>query len=248
MTRPDTSRNQAVSTFCFLMIAGSMVSCGALFAARPEVTIQLATPPRTLILPAGSRLLISADVASSHALKNVAFFLDSQCVGTVSKPPYRLIATVPNVPSFSITAKATTAAGIAASDSMEVTVGNLAKRELDAEDAAALMIGGPTTLVDISDPPSGTVALTDAVVRLSASATIVAANPALSNRNITSLELFVNDKLVGTTTKHKWSLGYRFAKAGDYRITAVATDSAGRRVTSIPVAIRVKTPKHEARR
>jgi hypothetical protein len=69
----------------------------------------------------------------------------------------------------------------------------------------------------------------------------------LTSSPVSSIKFYVssnltNNVLVGVAKSAPWAVQWRHAPAGDYSITAVTTDAAGKSTTSNPVAIRVQNP------
>jgi hypothetical protein len=70
----------------------------------------------------------------------------------------------------------------------------------------------------------------------------ITAAPADAQTGVASVAFYVDGVLVGTTTSSPWQLPWNTKKvsSGQHLLTAVATDRAGNRTTSVAVTITVR--------
>jgi predicted phage tail protein len=151
------------------------------------------------------------------SISKVDFYNNNTLIGTATESPYTFIWK--NVPAgnYSITAKATDNEGlVATSDPVQITVNN-------PKVAPSVSITSPLVNTTFTAP---------AAVNISASATD-------GDGSITKIQFYNNNTLIGTATASPYTFSWNNVPAGNYSITAKATDNDGLVTTSAPVKISV---------
>jgi hypothetical protein len=184
----------------------------------PEVSIT--EPANGASYTAPANIIINAVAADSDGtISKVEFFQGSTLLGEDTTAPYSF--TWSNVPpgTYSLTAKAT-------------------------DDAGATSTSNPVNVTVIDPAPSVSITSPSEQQTFTAgsSITITASASAISGRTITKVEFFQGTTLLGEDTTAPYEFVWSNVPAGDYTLTAKATDSQGDVGTSPPVHIRVRTP------
>jgi hypothetical protein len=225
----------------------------ATIAAPPTVTVTSPTNGGTVTGGSPTQLRATATDSGSNAITNVEFFvaagsMPAVFLGSATTPvagtssTYQITATLnPQtdstgavVPSV-ITARATNAAGISS-----VSVGNSVTVTSGGSGG-----GGGTTPVGV--PPVVTITSPTASTQLTVNtAASVTAGATDSDGNVTSVQFFVNNTSIGTSTVYPYKVTWTPTSLGTYAITAKATDNDGNQVTSPAVTVTVIDPSPSA--
>src|SRR6185369_4548256 len=120
---------------------------------------------------------------------------------------------------------------------VEVHQGNVTSTDLSFELELQAVISAPTNLppfVNISDPPSG--------ATFAASANVAITAPASDfDGSVTNVAFFANGVKLGDDAADPFTIAWNNVAAGDYALTAVASDNAGLSSTSSVVNVTVST-------
>jgi RHS repeat-associated protein len=180
----------------------------------------LITSPSGAPLSAGANVTIAADAVSpGGSIASVSFFKGSTLLGTATTPPYQFSWT--NVPSGSFTIAAT------ATDNSGHT----------ATATQPLQVGPPNLLpsVSVTNPTPSAVFTAPASIKIDA-------NASDSDGTVTQVEFLANGNVLGATNSAPYTLTWNNAQAGNYSITARATDNSGGVAISPAVNITVNSP------
>ncbi|MEO8101532.1 MAG: Ig-like domain-containing protein [Betaproteobacteria bacterium] len=162
----------------------------------------------------------SATAASGATISKVEFFNGGTLLGTDTTSPYTF--TWSSVPggSYSLTAKAT--------DSKAATKTSTA--------VAVTVTAPPPPTVSISAPANNASFAAPANISINATAT------AGSGASISKVEFFNGAALLGSKTTPPYTFAWNTVAAGNYVLTAKASDNKGSVTTSVPVSIAVQIP------
>jgi RHS repeat-associated protein len=181
-------------------------------------TVSISNPVSGLTFTAPASITLNATAADPDGtIANVKFYRGTTLLGTDTTAPYSFSWTNVAAGTYSVTATATDNLGaVTTSSAVSVTV-------------AANVV--PT--VSITSPTAGT-------TFTAASAILLTANAAdINNGTITKVDFFRGTTLLGTDTTSPYSYSWTNPVAGNYSITAKATDNSGATKTSTAVAISV---------
>ena len=185
-------------------------------AANNPPAVSITSPANGAAFTAPANITINASATDSDgSVVTVEFFDGATSLGTDNSSPYSVTATL-SAGSHTLTAKATdNAGGVATSTAVTVSV--------TAPNA-------PPT-VQITSPANG--------ASFSAPATFTIQATATDDGTIGQVEFFVGTTLVGADTSAPFSATVTNLPAGNYTITARATDNQRASTTSSPVTITV---------
>lgn len=201
-----------------LVLLGLLLSLlGVNATAMASVTVSLTSPVDNTVSQApGSFTLVATASSTTSAITQVDFYNGTTLLGTATAEPYGF--TWSNVPagSYSLTAVATDGNG-ATMTSVPVSV-----------------IANAAPTASLTSPAANAVSVTPGSFTLSANA----ADP---DGTIAKVEFYANNgtanTLIGTATTAPYSFSWTNVAAGNYTITAVATDNLGAATTSAAVSV-----------
>lgn len=179
--------------------------------------VALTSPSPNAVYTAPATISISASASDSDgSISKVDFYSGTSLLGSSVAAPFQLTWNGIAAGSYSLTAKATDNAGATAvSSEVVVTVTNNAP-----------------PVVSVASPAPGSQFFAPATLTLSANATD-------SDGSISRVEFRANGIAIGTADHAPYSIVWDGAAAGNYAITALATDNAGVTATSAAVNISV---------
>ncbi len=183
--------------------------------ANQGPVVTLTSPTANQVLPAPATITLSANASDiDGSIAKVEFYNGATLIGTATTAPYT--ATWSNVPSgaYSLTTVATD---------------NLGGQITSAP--VAITVDAPPT-VTLTSPSAGSVGIAPAGFTLTA-------NAADSDGTIAKVEFFNGATLIGTATTAPYSLAWDNVAAGNYSLTATATDNLGSQTTSAPINVSV---------
>jgi uncharacterized repeat protein (TIGR01451 family) len=184
------------------------------------------TPPTVSITSPGNgaslgdapaNVVINANAADSHGIKNVEFFKNGVSLGIDTTAPYSFSWNNAPVGTFNLTAKAT-----------------------DNLDAVTISIPVSVTVTNAAPTVSITAPAPNAAYTAPASITINAT--AADNEGISKVEFFQNSTKLGEDTTAPYSFTWTNAGSGTYSLTARATDGQNATTTSGAVNVTVNAP------
>jgi len=184
---------------------------------RPNTppSVQITNPaPGAVLAERDTIMLEVAAVDSDGSVRTVEFFSGAIPLGTVTNAPFRLSWTNVAAGNYALTARATdNRAGMSTSAVVSITVNALpiVRIASPAPNASFLEPATITLEVDAQDPDG----------------------------SISSVAYFDGATPLGTVTNAPFSLSWANVLAGQYTLTAQATDSRGMMATSAPVNITV---------
>ena len=181
-------------------------------------TVSLTGPVANTVFNVSASITLSATAtASTGTIAKVDFYQGGTLIGTATSAPYSVTWSNAAAGSYSLTAKATDNRGaVTTSTAIPVVVET-----------------GPA--VAISSPASNATYGAPATITVTASATA-------SSGTIAKVDFYQGGTLIGTATSAPYSVTWSNAAAGNYSLTAKATDSQGIATTSTAVPIIVDTP------
>jgi hypothetical protein len=191
-------------------------------AANLPPTVSLTAPANNATFTAPASITLSANAADSDGtIQRVEFFNGTTLLGTATAAPYAFSWTNVAAGTYSITARATD---------------NLNAQATSA--AASITVNAATNqapTVVISGPPPGPNFTAPAAIALEATAND-------RDGTVTRVEFFNGETSVGegvqpTPGSPIWRFSWTNVAAGNYLITAVATDNAGAIASSSPYPI-----------
>lgn len=184
---------------------------------RPNVppTVQITNPAPGTVFPAGGSITLEAEANDSDgSVSAVEFFAGTTALGTVSSPPFRV--DWPNVAAGNYT---------------------LTARARDNRGGTTTSAGVP---IEVNAPPTIQITNPTPGASFQAPATIVLeADAQDSDGSVASVSYFAGATLIGTATVTPYSLTWSDVPAGNYSLTARATDNRGLAATSTPVTLTV---------
>lgn len=189
---------------------------------NPAPTVAITSPTANTIFNSPSSISITANAADANgSISKVDFYNGSTLIGTATTSPYTFVWNNPANGVDSLIAKATDNEGaVTTSATVIVFVSN-------ASNVA------PS--VSITSPANNANFLTPATVTVTANATD-------SDGSIYKVEFYDGTNLLGTSTTSPYSFTGTVNDAGNYTITAKATDNGGLTTTSSVVNIVVTNP------
>jgi plastocyanin len=181
-------------------------------------TVAITSPANGQVFPAGTNILVQATASENGGtISQVQFLVNNAPVGTVTTPPYNFLLTNVAAGGYVLTATATDNMGASAtSPAVNITVQSTN--------------GGP--IVTITSPVNGQnfPAGTNILIQASASD---------GTGTITQVQFFTNNVSIGTVTNAPYDFLLTGVAAGNYALTAKATDNTGASGFSPPVSITV---------
>ena len=181
-------------------------------------TASITAPSSGAVFSAPASLTISANVADGDGtIRRVEFFSGQTSLGVVTAAPYSLTWNNVAAGSYALTARATDNRGGSTTTAPVSVVVNAA----------------PT--VAMTMPASGSTYNAPATITLGATASD-------ADGTITNVEFFRNGVSLGVDTTSPYGVTWPNVAAGNYSLTARATDNRGAAVTSASVTITVTTP------
>lgn len=179
------------------------------------------TSPTNNAAFATNNVLLSADAASLYGVSSVSFYVNSNLIGTVTSAPFNYNwANVPNgsYQVFAIVTDTTGASATSAVVNVQVS-GNLPPK------------------VAITSPANNATFTEPANIMITATATD-------ADGTVAIVEFYQGQKKIGEakSTTTEFSYNWTGVPAGNYVLTAVATDNSGLMSTSAPVSINVTRP------
>ncbi|MGD0060950.1 MAG: Ig-like domain-containing protein, partial [Verrucomicrobiia bacterium] len=199
----------AIQTFAGFNV-GSGSSQNAFFnslqIAPPAPVVSITSPTNNADYAPGSSLAITATASvRGGTIASVAFYANSTLLGIVTSAPYSLVWSNAPAGSYILTAVATDATGnTTTSSAMNVTVGPVVSITSPANNGNFI--------------PGSNIAIT--------------ANASETGGAIANVEFYANSILLGIATSAPYSFNWSSVPAGDYALTAVATDATGASTTS----------------
>jgi hypothetical protein len=195
----------------------------------PQVAILTPTNGGLILAGSGPVELTASAIDPINSVVSVAYFVDGQPVGATNGPPYAVPWTNATVGSHQISAVATNTLGVTGSSSLSVTV-----------------VTNMPLLVSVTSPVTGQMFVPGAPVLFS---TLVQETGPGAIQSVVFYEVAENGSFnsplitLGTVNVPPYQLQINApATAGMYMLYAVATDSAGIPVYSMPVMIIVAPP------
>jgi len=181
-------------------------------------TVSLTSPASGASFPAYSSIPLSASAASADGtVTNVAFYQGAILLANVTSAPFNYAWANASAGSYNLTALATDSHGLTATSSVvSITVTN----------GFGISLTSPANNVNYL--PGSSVPLT--------------ANAFESGGSITNVEFYANGTDLGGVTSAPYNLTWPSVPAGNYALTAVASDASGLTATSSVVNITVSTP------
>jgi RHS repeat-associated protein len=177
-------------------------------------TVTLTSPANNAVFTAPGSINLAATAADDGAITQVQFFNGATLIGAATTAPYTFNwASVP-AGSYTITAKATDNLGVVTTSSA-ITVN---------------VTGAPT--VTLTSPANNATFSAPANVPLTATAS--------DDGSVAQVQFFIGATLIATQTAAPYGATLTGVPAGNYTLTAQATDNLGVVTTSAPVAISVQ--------
>ncbi len=202
---------------------------GATTSAPVNVIVTPPNSPPTVVLTspaAGTTYVAPATIAlgatavdSDGAVSKIDYFAGSTLVGTATAAPYSATWNGVAAGLYALTAKATDNLGASTTSSV-VTVTVLANQ--------------PPT-ISLSAPASGATYDAPATIHMTATAS----DP---DGSVAKVDFYAGATLVGTATDPPYTVAWIGIAAGNYALSAKATDNVGAVTTSAPVAVSVNAP------
>ena len=188
--------------------------------SSPEVSIT--SPEQNTDYSAGSSINVSADASDPDgSIKKVEFYSGSKLLDTETGSPYSFVWNNVSAGNYTITAKATDNSGnTTTSDGVSVTVSSSSNSSY------------PT--VNLTSPTQNASYKTGSTVTISADASD-------ADGSVDKVEFYNGSTLLHTETTSPFIWDWNNVSAGNYTITAKATDNDGHTTTSAGVSITVSS-------
>ncbi len=185
--------------------------------ANASPTISLTSPSTGAQFKVGEAVSIAAAAADSDGtVAKVEFYNGTSLLGTDTSAPYSYSWSNVSAGEYSITAKVTDNKGaVTSSEAVKITV---------------MANANPT--ISLTSPSTGTQFKVGETVSITAAA-------ADSDGTVAKVEFYNGTSLLGTDTSAPYSYSWTNVSAGEYSITAKATDNKGAVTTSEAVKITV---------
>ncbi|CAH0316712.1 Chitodextrinase [Pedobacter sp. Bi27] len=180
-------------------------------------TVAISSPANHAVFTAGINVVIDANAADTDGtIAKVEFYQGSTLLGESTAAPYSFTWTNPAIGNYNLTAKATdNNGGIKVSDTVKVVINTL-----------------PT--VAISSPASHAVFTAGMNVTINANAADI-------DGTISKVEFYQGSTLLGESTAAPYSFNWNNPTAGNYSLTAKATDNNGGTTISDTVKVTINT-------
>ena len=185
-------------------------------------TVSLTAPSNGASFTSPATIAITANAADANGtVSNVQFYNGTTLLGTDATAPYSFNWSAVAAGTYILTAKATDNAGAATTSS-----------------GLTIVVNGSTT----NTPPTVSLTAPSNGASFTAPATIaITANAADANGTVVTVQFYNGTTLLGTDATSPYSFNWTTIAAGNYTITARATDNAGSVTISTPVTISVTT-------
>ena len=217
--------NMAAGGYSFYAVAtdvngvsttSSTVSVTVTSTASPVVAI--ASPTDGTTFTQGSTFTITANASeTSGTIAQVQYYSGSYLLATATSSPYTASWTNATTGTFTINAKATDANGISTMSSpITVTVATASS----------------SPVVSLTSPANSSSYTAGANITLTA-------NASETNGNIASVKFYNGSTLLGTSTSSPYTFSWTNVAAGNYSLTAKATDANGVSTSSSAAAVTV---------
>ena len=194
---------------------GSRTSAVVQISVNARPTVRLTSPPENASFPAPATVTLVADARDPDgSVRMVEFFANAVSLGAVTNTPFSLTWTNVAVGNYALTARATDdRGGVSTSAVVHITVNVLPTVRLTnpAENASFLAPATIVLAVEARDPDG----------------------------SVSSVGYFRDGMLLGMVTNAPFSLTWSNIPAGQYSLTARATDNRSMTATSAPVHITV---------
>ena len=186
----------------------------------PQVSVTNPAPSTIFTSPASVTVLADA-TDPDNAVAQVEFRANGSSIGSVTAEPYQIIWSNVVAGQYSLTATATDASGASTtSAAVNVVVTNVPPPP--------------------NQPPQATLTSPTASTPFTAPASVsLAANATDPDNAIARVEFFAGATLLGALTAPPYEMTWSDAPAGQYALTAVATDASGASTVSSPVTITI---------
>jgi len=185
---------------------------GYLLTLNSALTVAITSPAANAIFPAPTTVTITASVSdSSGAVTNVQFRVNSAILTNVSSTPYSATATGLTAGSYVLAVIASDNAGLTASNSINITVTN--------------SVADIPPTVSITNPAPNSTFNAPADI-------LIGADASDSDGTVTNVEFRLNGGLIGNVTAPPYAVTASNLMAGNYTLTATASDNAGLTATS----------------
>jgi len=201
-------------------IAFVTVSATAFAAGNQLPTVSLTAPANSASFSAGANITVSATASDPDGtVSKVEFRAGTTPLGTVTVAPYTVTWNNVSAGSYSLTAIATDNKGATkTSNAVNITV-----------------VANQAPTVSLTAPNSGSVYTTGSSIVLNATASD-------SDGTVASVQFYNGSTLLGTAMTAPYSITWSSVPAGNYALTAKATDNKGAATTSIVATITVADP------
>ena len=221
-----TANNLVAGTYILSVKAVDGFGLETTSAARTIVVSNTNNPPTvSLTAPANNSTVTAPVTVSANAnavevngsITQVEFYANGNLIGTDTTAPYS-ISWTPTAGTYSLTARATDNLG--------------AQTTSNARSVTVINTNQPPT-VTLTSPANNATYAAPASVALSA-------NPQDSDGAITQVDFYNGATLIGTVTGPPYNATWAAVPAGNYVLTAKATDNLNAVTTSAPVNITVQ--------
>ncbi len=186
-------------------------------------SVSLTAPAAGSTFTAPANIAVSASASDSDGtIARVDFFAAGTAIGSATASPFAITWTAVPAGQYVLTARATDNGG-AATTSGAVTV------------TVQSMPGNLPPTVSVTTPTNGSMFTAPATISVMAAAT----DP---DGTVAKVEFFAGATSLGLSTTAPYSVTWQNAPAGQYSLTALATDSNGASTRSAAVGITIATP------
>ncbi|MBI3414171.1 MAG: Ig-like domain-containing protein [Verrucomicrobia bacterium] len=194
------------------------------FNSPPSVAIT--TPASNATIPKLSPVSLAVNASDPNGIARVDFFVGNLLIGSVSSPPFALAWTNSGAGTYVLNATVTDNLG-ASNTAAPVTITVNGTSPPNQPPAVALV--APTNSASFSAPTT----------------ILISANATDADGTIQRVDFFQGTNLLGSATQAPFSFVWANVPAGNYVLTAQATDNANGATTSAPITVNVAPPANQ---
>lgn len=196
----------------------AMTSAAVPIIVNAPPTVSLSSPTASAVFGASASIPIVATAADSDGtIAKVAFYQGTTLIGSDTTAPYGITWSAATAGTYSLTAQATDNQGA-----------------VTTSGAISIVVKAPPT-VSLTSPAANTVFAPQGTITITAAA-------ASSSSTISKVDFYQGSTLIASDTTAPYSVSWSNVAAGNYTLTAKATDATGGITTSAGIPIVVNTP------
>jgi subtilisin family serine protease/chitodextrinase len=226
---PISALNGITRTGGRLNVNKALRSCAKLSAAP---TIELTNPYDGMTYPTYSSVVLQAKASDSDGVvSRVDYYVDGKFIDTATASPYTAHWYAIEVGEYILTGVATDNTGMTTTSSpIKITI-----NETIIPEPSPAPTPNQAPTVSLTSPSNGATYNAPANITINAAASD-------SDGNVSKVQFYSNNQLIGTATASPYSINWTNVAAGSYSLQAVVTDNGGIAVGSNVVSLKVNQP------